>query len=503
MGGDAAGAAIGGGFIWHFQDQGLYRHVPARAYPGLPAALEDVPKEIGDINANVWVAQDRVLDGAGDRGEDGIVYADRFPQANYWVTRKVYAQIVIPVDEVQINASTRRIELPVENRYDFTDLEKLSATWWLTVDGKAQGEKQPVALSLAPRAQGRLGLDLAPPADLANREIELNLAFHDPHGRAVYEKTVRLLPDGRKPDFAARLEQRAAAPLKTGREGRTTRVAQALFEVRLDGATGRISVAGREESAPLFEGPIIRVGRPASMAEIKNFPADHRFWKKYFLPDGRLLKHEVIDQGGKVVLHTVSDYPRQDEGHKGESVEADVTITVCPEGWIDVVYALTPRHASGFFLELGLGFTLPPEMGELTWLGQGPYCSSWQQSEGKERGIWHIYPRPITDAAGRLYPGNREGVDLATVTNQAGGGIGVLADSAIVSLEDTGRNTIFSQIAVSAGRGNKTGGMLTLHSIPANEVGTVKGAFRIVPLAAKGKWAEPFETLLRPALAQR
>jgi hypothetical protein len=50
-------------------------------------------------------------------------------------------------------------------------------------------------------------------------------------------------------------------------------------------------------------------------------------------------------------------------------------------------------------------------------------------------------------------------------------------------------------------RGNKTGGMLTLRSIPAAGVGTIAGAFRIVPL--RSSWAEPFATLLLPAFTAR
>ncbi len=491
---------FGGGFIWHFQDQGLVRKVPAGAFPGLPQALDEAPMAIDDISVNVWLSESLVLDGGGDRGQDGIVYADRFPQPDYWLTRKVYSPIVIPVDRVSIRPGAQSVELPVENRYDFTNLAQVAAAWRITVDGAKQ-ERQPLKIALAPRTTGRFRLDLALPADLGNREAVLGLAFHDAKGRAVYEKAIRLLPGGRKPNLAARLERRGGVPLQTEQRGGMTRVMHPLFELRVEDATGRISLQRPGEAGAMLDGPIVRVGRKATMAEIRNYPPENRFWEKYLLTDARLRKQEVIAQDDKVLIHAVREFPRADAGHTGEFIEADVTFTVWPQGWIDVAFALTPRNATEHFLELGLGVALPREQRHLTWLGQGPYAGYWHQNEGNERGTWHIFPRPIEDPEGRLYPGNREGVDLAAVTTAAGEGMGVLAESATVSLEDTGEGMIFSQVVISAGRGNKTGGMMTLHPIPAAGVGTVKGAFRIVPL--EKQWAEPFATLLQPAFVER
>jgi hypothetical protein len=53
-----------------------------------------------------------------------------------------------------------------------------------------------------------------------------------------------------------------------------------------------------------------------------------------------------------------------------------VTLTVFPQGWIDVAFALTPRNATGSFLELGLGFSLPREMGHLTMCAPLSYVGS-------------------------------------------------------------------------------------------------------------------------------
>lgn len=52
----------------------------------------------------------------------------------------------------------------------------------------------------------------------------------------------------------------------------------------------------------------------------------------------------------------------------------------------------------------------------------------------------------------------------------------------------------------SPGKGNKTGGMMTLLPVKAAEVKSEKGSMRLVPLEA-GKWPVLFEDVLGPDAA--
>jgi len=54
-------------------------------------------------------------------------------------------------------------------------------------------------------------------------------------------------------------------------------------------------------------------------------------------------------------------------------------------------------------------------------------------------------------------------------------------------------------VLLSSGKGNKTGGMLTLLPVKAAEVKSAKGSMRIVPLKA-GEWPAMFEELLGPVM---
>ena len=56
---------------------------------------------------------------------------------------------------------------------------------------------------------------------------------------------------------------------------------------------------------------------------------------------------------------------------------------------------------------------------------------------------------------------------------------------------------IFSQVLRSSGKGNKTGGMMTLLPVKAAEVKSEKGSMRLVPLEA-GTWPALFEDVIGP-----
>jgi beta-galactosidase len=52
----------------------------------------------------VWLDQHRFYDTNGLDGTDGLTYADRTPQVDYWQMRKVYA----PVRFIERSAASRR-----------------------------------------------------------------------------------------------------------------------------------------------------------------------------------------------------------------------------------------------------------------------------------------------------------------------------------------------------------------------------------------------------------
>ncbi len=423
---------LAGGCIWHFQDQGVRRKL--------------------------------IIDSNGASGSDGIVYADRFPQTDYWLTRQVYSPIVITPSRVTVKPGKQNIMLPVLNRYDFTNLSQTKGQWQHLRDGKrlAMGT---LSASVPAHGKGQFQIALDVPPDSGTHDHLLRLEFVDAAGRKIYERSVQLVQENGKVDFASRL---------------TDLKAPAQFS-----------------AAEFMKGAIVRVGRRPEDAEARNYEkSETKFWQTPLLTKARLLEDKAEKRAdGAVVLHQKLEYSTSDAGREKQSILAEINMTTSPRGWVDVDYELTPRNASGVFLELGLAFRMPAGADNLTWLGDGPYNSYPGQTEAAQRGIYRIAPGPLRDPFSRYFEGNRANVDLAAVTDAKGQGIGLLLDSATISLEKSASGVVLTHLLRVSGKGNKTGGMLTLFPVNAEEIKSVKGTFRIVPLQS-GQWPALFQQVL-------
>ena len=97
----------------------------------------------------MWPTPGSYYDTSGNQGTDGMTYADRTPQTDYYQARKVYSNIII-----------REAPLRVLNRFDFTNLSDIDFGWQLMGDGKelASGKLKVECAPTTPRCcRCRLG----------------------------------------------------------------------------------------------------------------------------------------------------------------------------------------------------------------------------------------------------------------------------------------------------------------------------------------------------------
>lgn len=496
---------LGGAFIWNWADQGLRRELRGKGKILLfPADRLTVGRDESTICADVWLDDETVLDSHGGSGTDGIVYADRFPQVDYWVTRKVYSPIVIPEDKVVVHAGKQTIELTVFNRYDFTNLDRVKGTWVMVRDGRSIKSGN-IPVSVPPHGKGKIVIELDVFGDVDVTEHLLKVIFNDPEGRQIYERSVQLVPESGKVDFAKRLDSDLTSrPIRTlTPKKRVSRYQVGRFVIHVDQARGKIEMRHADSEALLLEGPMVRVGRAPIMAEYRNYPRYHvKFWENALLTRCRVIHSSLPVKSVRGIKFDMTlSFPSSDRERDRESVQVDLRFTVSTKGWVDVAYELTPKNATGNFLDFGLAFRLPGTMTHLTWVGDGPTNSYPGQSEAAERGIWHVKPRPVSDPESRMYAGNRAHVDLAAVTDGARHGIGVICDGSTLSLEAKTGVQILSQVLRSSGKGNKTGGMMTLLPVKADEIKSETGALRFIPLEAR-RWPSVFKDVLGQTLSR-
>ena len=110
---------IGGG-VWMFQDQGIMK-------------IADKPIGKHEVTPYTWVDETHYFDTQDILGTDGIVYANRVPQTDYYEVMNVYCPVKVLGSEVVGN----RVNVKIENRYDYINLNTVTISWKLMRNGKA------------------------------------------------------------------------------------------------------------------------------------------------------------------------------------------------------------------------------------------------------------------------------------------------------------------------------------------------------------------------------
>jgi beta-galactosidase len=478
---------LAGAFIWLWADQGIKRKISGRKILTDPLDRLNADENGSDICADVWLDSVIVLDSHGGFGTDGIVFADRFPQVDYWITRKVYSPVIIPENKFTVHSGIQSVDLEIINRYDFTNLDELSGVWELLSNGnKIQSGK--LIISAPPHAKGKIKFDINLNNELFSSENIIRFTFTDFNGRNIYERLIRLIPESGETDFR-KIVTAGMKPvwLKSLYDGKKISGYQfGNFVLKVDGEKGRIELLKNGSEKALLEGPFVRVGRTPEMAELRNYPRYNiSFWDTPLLTKAEVIKVSLTSptsDGADIKL--ILSFQSPDDSRKNQFILAELNFHVSSVGVIDLDYSLSPQNANGNFLNLGLAFRLKKEIDEMTWVGDGPYNSYPGQTDAAEYGIWNVKSKPVTDPRSRYYGGERINVVLADIKGDAGSEICFLNYGYTASLEESNGGQIFSQILLSSGKGNKTGGMLTLLPVEADKIQKVKGRLTIIPVEA-------------------
>jgi hypothetical protein len=321
-----------GMFLWDLIDQGVLR--------------TDLP---GDT-----------LDTEGDRGSDGIVGPHREKEASFYAIRKIWSPVHLDLGDEEMLPPTFDGRLTVENRYDFTNLDRVRFTWQLVHfpgPGDNRGGHTVMARgtvatpAVAPGMRGTLQLPL--PAD-RTRADALYLTATDATGRDLYTWTWML----RSPRAVA--TQLLAAAELGNRPATVTESANRLvltggaLRVELDRATGRLASLTRDAVAlPLTNGPRIVGGAEGKLTSLTHRSEGH---------------DQIVEASYDGALKSVRWRLRSD-------------------GWLGLDYQY---ELNGEVDALGVTFDFPEaQVTGLRWLGKGPYRVWKNRPEGQEYDVWH------------------------------------------------------------------------------------------------------------------
>jgi len=209
---------IAGGSVWEWVDQGMPFKTGGTAPPFRRYGYEE----------RVFTSSDGGFEMFGNKGTDGLLYADRTPLPNYYELQHNYARAAV-------TDSVFRGTLHIRNRYDFLNLkDNVTIAWTLTADRDTVAKG---AFSPDCRPHTTVDYPLQLPASLytAGRLCLLQLSFTDAQGHTFLRQT---LP----------VEGTSAQPL-----------AQRIL--------GALPPSSLSPDHFFAESPRIRAGRKATMAE--------------------------------------------------------------------------------------------------------------------------------------------------------------------------------------------------------------------------------------------
>ncbi|MEL1242542.1 glycoside hydrolase family 2 protein [Flavobacterium flavipallidum] len=233
-----------GGFIWDFADEGIVRT---------------------DLN--------NMIDVNGNNAADGIVGPHREKEGSFNAIKEIYSPVHITLKELPQDFNG---EIPVENRYHFTNLNQCIFKWeLLTYKGKQDEEighdvlKSNTVLgpNIAPTAKGNLSLSL--PADWKNADAIAVTAI-DPNNNEIYRWVWKIKSNTDL--LKGMLEAESPKTVEVKDEKDILTLTANAISVSFDTKTGAIAKVKNENGAAISisNGPVL-VNGTATFSALKHF----------------------------------------------------------------------------------------------------------------------------------------------------------------------------------------------------------------------------------------
>ena len=302
---------IAGGSVWEWVDQGM------------PFTCEPRTDMFG-YEEKVYTSKTGGFEMYGNKGTDGLLYADRTPLPNYYELQHNYARAAVTDSILSITDGQREIPLHIRNRFDFLNLkDNASFSWTLTEDRDTvcSGAFSP---DCRPHATTTYSLSL-PTSPNTDKICILNIEISDARGNTFNRQAIRINPA----DITRRL---------------------------LDG----LDETTDNPMSLVHGGVMVRAGRKATLAE------------KLKVGDKRLEKY----------LLTLSE-----DGTSAGTIKTDIK-TEQEGNATHYTFSLTPDTTDTFLSELGIAFLLDKKIDRVQWIGQGVMPTYPGRHRAGRYGFW-------------------------------------------------------------------------------------------------------------------
>ncbi|SHK77567.1 glycoside hydrolase family 2 protein [Hymenobacter psychrotolerans] len=334
----------GGGFLWALVDEGLVR-----------------------------TDQRNIIDVNGVNAPDGVLGPHREKEGSFYAIREVFSPIKIELQELPAKFKG---DIPVENRYHFTNLSQCFFQWEL-LDFRKPGEAFTGATAaqrgrlaspnVAPLGRGKLQLKL--PKNWQQHDA-LVLSAYDAQKNLVYKWTWKTGSNAQLLRDILPTSPDKLPPVAVAETDSTLTLQASGITVGFDKKTGQLRGIKGNNNSPLSfgKGPVL-VSGTATFRGLRHFS----------------------ENGNEVVEAT----------YQGDLQQ--VRWTMQPTGWLRLDY---DYRLHGDFAFSGISFTYPENyVIGAKWLGHGPYRVWKNRRQGVGLNVWeNAYNNTQTGAAPWLYP---------------------------------------------------------------------------------------------------
>jgi hypothetical protein len=305
----------------------------------------------------------------------GVIDGWRRAKPETFHVKKAYSPIRVTTRELP--SGPGRLQITLENRYDFANLSEVRIAWSL---GKETGI---AAADIAPRARGEFSI--APKHSPANGQV-LQLTFTDPRGFVC--EAVQI-PIGQPASAVA-----WAKPLKSGRLALATSASSyfilgAKFTCDIDRQTGQIRQARVAGQPVLVGGPVLMVlpldGGPCVPQDLTQFGPLNPLCQGWTAQSVT-----ATESDGQVVIQVVGDYAE---------AAGSYALTLKPDGALDLTYHFTSKQAIGP-RQVGMVFHVARDCDTLDWQRNAEWSAYPAGHLGRPMGVAKANP----DAATHVLP---------------------------------------------------------------------------------------------------
>ena len=414
---------LAGGAVWEWCDQGM-PDVGAE-FPGRFARTD-----------RLWLRDSTCIKMEGNSGTDGIIYADRTPLSNYYELRANYAQARLLTDSLLVSQGMNKVDLTLENRYDFIDLASDVKFRWALKEGATVLQEGGFSVQCAPGCSVSESIGLNVPGDPGRKAYSLSLQAVSGHWGTIGEYEIPVM------------DQEGCSGLDL-----------------VDIAAGS-GLADAGDSLPDLPEMFLRAGRKKGLAEsIRARKAlTHYLLRPEWGKDGSVrFKNDEFEAAGRVEMVP--------QGNGAVRVEAEIV----------------PKTEGAMLLEGGLAFLLDENVKYVQWLGKGPYATYPGKNRANRYGV---HGMTVDDL---YFDGNRMGVRAVLATDERGCGWLVTGSCADGRLDAGNVNFEYTDAGLVLSINDKVSGLCgklrpTSFPVLSSADDPIRVSFVIVPVGGFDEW---------------